>query len=487
VSTRVQVIPSETTERSRRKDIGSRRRRPGLLGLRLIGATLARRELRPFLAALIVGLWARWLYVYATVDFRLLHDNLGYLLRGQYLAAHHTLMPIIGAHHRSYPDAYWPPFFPIVLAVLIKLHSFAVALWFGRHVRLVIWLRLAMGTINALSLAGLTLIAFRLWGRRTALVTIWIGALYLPWIDVGASLYSESLLIPIVIATCVATLEYRRTGSRSLLVSAGLLAGLATMTHGNGLVLVPIVGAAVWPAGRLQPRPAGVRRLRPVLAVIAAAAAVIAPWTIRNAIELHAFVPVATSLGNTLAGTYNSRSASSSPPARWLSPGNRVEYRAIYHRFPNASPAQDAALERRAVQYIEDHPQYLLAVGVWNTANLLDFTYLDYALADARRERLPAWSVYAQKWCFWLLAVLAITGCFTRRARDPSRWLWAVPILLFLTVVWVGAGSPLYREPVDPFLILLAGCACQVAFARAWRGRTRTPSHAYAKAGAKML
>jgi hypothetical protein len=42
-------------------------------------------------------------------------------------------------------------------------------------------------------------------------------------------------LIPLVIATCVATLEYRRTGRWFLLVSAGLLAGLAAMTHGNGL------------------------------------------------------------------------------------------------------------------------------------------------------------------------------------------------------------------------------------------------------------
>jgi hypothetical protein len=444
----------------------------------LIRATLARCELRPFLAALIVGLCARWLYVYITVDFRLLHDNLGYLVRGQYLAAHHALMPIIGVQHRSYPDAYWPPFFPIVLALLIKLHSLAVALWFGRHFRLVIWLRLAMSTINALSLAGLTLIAFRLWGRRTALVTTWLGALYLPWIDVGASLYSESLLIPLVIAMCVATLEYRRTGRRRLLVSAGLLAGLAAMTHGNGLVLVPIVCAAVWAAGPSRTRSFEVRRLRPVLAVIAAAAAVIVPWTVRNAIELHAFVPVSTSLGNTLAGTYNSRSARSSPPARWLIPSHRVEYRAIFRRLPISGPAQDGALESRALRYIEHHPEYLLMVGVWNTANLLGFTYLDYSLSDARRERLPVWSVYAQNWAFWILGALAIIGAFTRRARDAPRWLWAVPILLFLTVVWVGAGSSLYRQPVDPFLILLAGCACDAVSLRAGRGRTWTLSHA---------
>jgi hypothetical protein len=309
-------------------------------------------------------------------------------------------------------------------------------------------------------------------------VTAWIGALYLPWIDVGASLYSESLLIPLVIAVCAATVEYRRTGRRLLLVSAGLLAGLATITHANGLVLVPVVCAAVWPARCLRTRPFEARRLRPVVTVISAGAIAIAPWTVRNAIELHAFVPIATSLGNTLAGTYNSRSARSSPPARWLSASNRVEYRTIFRRLPIPGPAQDAALERRALQYIEEHPGYLLTVGIWNTAHLLGFTYLDYSVADARRQHLPVWSVYAQNWAFWTLGVLAIIGVFTRRARAAPRWLWAVPILLFLTVVWVGAGSTLYREPVDPFLILLAGCACEAVSLRTWRSRPGSLSHA---------
>ena len=31
----------------------------------------------------------------------------------------------------------------------------------------------------------------------------------------------------------------------------------------------------------------------------------VAPWTIRNAYELHAFVPTTTQLGWALAGTYN--------------------------------------------------------------------------------------------------------------------------------------------------------------------------------------
>ncbi len=412
----------------------------------------------PLLAPLVAGLCIRWLYVYATVDFRLLHDNLGYLLRGQYLEAHHRLMPIITADHQTYPDAYWPPFFPIVLGALTTLHTWAVDLWFGQHLRLVVWLRLGMTTLNGLSVAGLMVIAWRVWDRRIALVTGWLGALYLPWIDVGASLYSESLLIPLVIAMCVSLIEYQRTGRRLPLVSAGLIAGLSTMTHGNGVVLILVAAAAAAAAVRRQRGGGRLRRLAPTAAVVAAAVAVIIPWTVRNAIEMHAFVPIATSLGNTLAGTYNTRSAHSSPPARWLSPAHRLEYRAIYARYPTASPAQDSALEHRARQYIEAHPGYLLTVAVWNSANMLDVSYLRYSLADARRERLPAWSVYAQRFSFWLLGVLAIIGALTRQAREAPRWLWTVPILLFLSVVWVGAGSPLFREPVDPFLILLAAC-----------------------------
>jgi hypothetical protein len=447
-------------------NLGSATRSRSVAGSRSVTGLLSSRELRPFLAALIAGVCARWLYVLTTAHFRPVHDDLGYLLRAQYLASHYALMPIIGPDHRHYADAYWPPLFPAVLAALTKLHAAGVAVGIARPAGLITWLRLAMSTLNAVSLVALTVLAFRLWGRRTALATAWIGALYLPWIDVGASLYSESLSVPLVIALSLATLEYRHTGRRLTLVVAGSLAGLATMTHGNGVVLIPAVCAAVWTAGGRPARSSTAGGMRRAVAVIAVSGAVIAPWTVRNAIELHAFVPLATSLGNTLAGTYNARSAGNSPPARWLIPSHRVEYRAIYRSHPTPGPAQDAALRDRALRYIEGHPRYLLTAGVWDTANLLGLTYLDHSLTDARREHVPLWSVRAQQGAFWVLGGLAILGCLTQRARQAPRWLWAIPILLFLSVVWVGAASPLYRAPVDPFLIILAACACDAASRR---------------------
>ena len=64
---------------------------------------------------------------------------------------------------------------------------------------------------------------------------------------------------------------------------------------------------------------------------------------------------------------------------------------------------------------------------------------------------------------FWLLCLLALLGIFTRAARAAPRWIWAIPVLLALTVVFVNVETPRFREPIDPFLLLLAGCAVDAA------------------------
>jgi 4-amino-4-deoxy-L-arabinose transferase-like glycosyltransferase len=427
---------------------------------------LTRRDLIPFLAPLLVALVARCLYIYATIDFRLrpLQDNAAYLNRGEYLASHYALMPILVPGHGSYPDAYWPPGFPVMLAMLIKLHSLAVTLWFGKHFSVLLWSRLGMSVVSVLGLAGLALLAYRLFGRRIALIVCWIGALYLPWIDLGASVYSESLFVPLVIATCLAMVEYQRVRRRRWLVAAGLLTGLAAMTHSNGAVLIPIMAVAAWATGRPKPRGFPLRALGPAVIVLAATALVMAPWTIRNEIKLHAFVPFGTSLGNTLAGTYNSDSARASPPGQWLQPPNRPQYKSIFRRYRIASSAEDAALRRRAFQYIGDHPLYLATVAFWNTVRLLDLTDFHETVRAARAQYLPGWSVWVQDVEFWALCMLAIAGAFTRRARTAPLWFWAVPIFLFVSVVWLGTGGARFRSPVDPFLILLAASALEAAW-----------------------
>jgi cytochrome bd-type quinol oxidase subunit 2 len=58
--------------------------------------------------------------------------------------------------------------------------------------------------------------------------------------------------------------------------------------------------------------------------------------------------------------------------------------------------------------------------------------------------------------CFWVFAVLAIFGATTRRARAAPWWLWAVPLLMYLGVVFLVVETPRYRTAIDPFIVLLA-------------------------------
>ena len=58
--------------------------------------------------------------------------------------------------------------------------------------------------------------------------------------------------------------------------------------------------------------------------------------------------------------------------------------------------------------------------------------------------------------CFWIFALLALFGAFTRRARAAPLWVWAVPLLMYLGVVFLVVETPRYRTAIDPFIVLLA-------------------------------
>src|SRR5258707_5297166 len=76
-------------------------------------------------------------------------------------------------------------------------------------------------------------------------------------------------------------------------VAAGVLWGIAILTRETVLYFVPL--AAVW----LATRPGSGARVR-AAAFLAVALLVVAPWTYRNWLEFHAFVPVSTAGGQNL-------------------------------------------------------------------------------------------------------------------------------------------------------------------------------------------
>ena len=115
--------------------------------------------------------------------------------------------------------------------------------------------------------------------------------------------------------------------------------------------------------------------------LVAATVLTIAPWTIRNALDLHSFVPISDETGITLVGTYNSASAANPRvPYKWrFFAGIPGEHNRLGHAGRFTESQLSSKLTHQALDYIGDHPAAPLAAGA---ARVM-------ARQRGRRERWP--------------------------------------------------------------------------------------------------
>jgi 4-amino-4-deoxy-L-arabinose transferase-like glycosyltransferase len=365
------------------------------------------------------------------------------------------------------PSAFRPPGYPVFLATVYAIVGHE-APSIGRLVGAV------MGT---LSVALIGLIALRLWGRRVGTLALGIAAVAPPLVILSTALISEALFVPVVLAAVATALEARRSERRyRWAIATGILVGLATLTRTNGLILLIPFALAVAPARSR-------RRLRawtPSAILVLAAVLTVAPWTVRNWIEMHAFIPVSDESGYTLAGTYNQVSrADRKLPAVWIEAehGASPEYARILvqarrERWNELTYGDH--LQAAAIADIQRDPVYVLKVGFWNTIRILHFGELNLAAKNLHDTDIPLGPAEVEISSFPLLAVLALGGLLTRRARQAPKWLWLIPVCL-ATSVFV-TGFIRFRSPLDPFLVLLAALAIPEGFGRRNRGVRATAS-----------
>ena len=202
-------------------------------------------------------------------------------------------------HHG--PTAYFPPAYPYFVAPrrLVDGHAGHASAWLG--------IRLGGAVLGTIAVGLLGLVALEAFGGAARAGRA--GARRrLPGVHrVGRRRSSPRTCSSCSMLASVWTALRRpaaaHPGRLAWIAATGVLAGLATLSHENAAVFViPLAVAAAAAAGHTRRR----RRLG-ALTLLAATAAMIAPWTIRNAVELHHFIPVADETGITLRGTYNAR------------------------------------------------------------------------------------------------------------------------------------------------------------------------------------
>jgi 4-amino-4-deoxy-L-arabinose transferase-like glycosyltransferase len=409
-------------------------------------------------ALVAAALAIRIAYVDATPGYVARHDARDYDVHARSIAQGQGFSKTI-AYDR--PTAFRPPGYPYFLGAVY--HVFKVdRAPDPRRYRVA---RIAQAFVGAAVVALVGVLAAQLWGPIVALVALALTAVYVPLITVGGAIMSEPLFDAFMLASLVAALAYRRSPHRyRWAVLAGVLAGLATLTRANAMILLLPLAIAVWDGRPWRSRAA----IGPPLALLVAAALTIAPWTIRNAVELHAFVPVSTQLGSAMAGTYNdSARGDTQNPAAWQGLKHIPDYAYLFRRvrqIPEATLEKD--LRAASLRYIRAHPFYVAKVGWWNTRRMLD-------LAGQRRSRATAATITIDhKWadrgvlCFWIVTALAVLAALARVARRTPWFVWALPALMFLGVVFLVVETPRYRTPIDPFLVLLAAAGVVAAVRR---------------------
>jgi Dolichyl-phosphate-mannose-protein mannosyltransferase len=469
------------------------------------GGWWARRGVRLGLAAVLalLALGLRVGQVERTASYRPMNDARAYLTFAREITQHGAYVNSnavgAGAGGSIGPTAYFPPGFPYFLAAVDLIDGDTTSGTQAVHAA-----RLATAVLGAGAVVLLGLVALEAFGEAVALVAMLIGAVYPPLIELSAAPYSENLLIVLELAAVWAALRARRAPSPfPLLVTAGVFTGLATVTHQNGLViLLPLIFAALsvglrWSDRRAQdpgnaetpqspqnPRSRWTRALAAPAVLIAATALTIAPWTIRNAITLHRFVPVSDETGITLAGTYNPTSAADPQiPYKWIYFGRVPAYAPIARATHTMTePAVSSRLTSAAFHYIGDHPLAPLQVAYHNLRRLVELEGSAAWHDSAASIGVAAGTARIGIFAFWVVALLAAAGLVTRRVRRAPEWLWAIPILLAWSVLLVNSETPRFRSPIDPYLILLASCALVAAAARVRprlsRANTQAPSPA---------
>lgn len=375
------------------------------------------------------------------------HDAFDYDRHGRSIAAGEGF-PESGYVPDGGPSALRPPVYPYLLGGTYAASGDSIEV--GR----------VLGALfGALAVALLYLVVLRIWGRRVALLAAFFAAVFPPLVLLSRDLLSEQLYIALELGAVLCVLAFRGSGGAlRWALAAGLLCGVATLTRNPGGVLILPILLGLWVGRpRLSPRVL----LAPAVA-LGCIALVMLPWTVRNWADFGRFVPVTSSTGFGLAGTYNAVSQQDDlHPGGWRSPVIVPEYAPLF-RTPGVDEGTlDATLRGEAVDFAAAHPGYVAEVSARNLLRLFevgDDSVVGLGNLPVVQRGIGSGVSAAERAGLALALALGAVGVFAAiRGAVPRGplFLWLIPVLTMLVAAPI-AGLPRYRVPADPFLLILA-------------------------------
>jgi hypothetical protein len=359
------------------------------------------------------------------------------------------------------PTAEYPPAFPTAIAAADRLGIDSIA---GQQ----LVLGTAMALLTALAAAELA----RALGATTPVTVAAVVAvgLHPHLLQANALLMTEGMFAALSVFVVLATLHVaRRAPGRPSLAGApivlGGLLGIASLTRGEALVWVPVVALALLVGGRTLGRNAVVT----VVAFVAVAAIVVAPWTLRNRARLDAFVPVSNNIGTVLDGancnlTYRGATIGAwrstftpSGPADVATDRDTPCFEGFLIEDPDFSEAAAANRARHdGIEYALDHVERwpLVVAARWGRTLGL-FNVGQQVNLEALEGRSRSWQ-WAGTIVWWVAAPLAAVAWWQRRRDRATVVALAVPGVAVLLTTALTYGNQRFRIGLDPIVLVLA-------------------------------
>jgi len=345
------------------------------------------------------------------------------------------------------PTAWFGPIYPYLAAGVFKL--FGIYSYMSYAV---------LQTVNC-AFSALTCIPIYLAGRRSFGTGVGIGAAWL-WV-----LLPNALLFPLqwiwdtslsalwMALLLYATLKLRETTRLANWMGYGALWAIGALINPALLSVLPAFG--IWLIFQLRKRELPWLRVSVMGALVFCAG--IAPWTIRNYIVFHQFVPLRSNFGLELWLGNNPGSTADDTP--YQHPDDNLQEAEQYRQM--GEPAYMALKQQEALHFMRSNPADDAALTLHRFAS----TWLgasDPFQDTWARENWAARSGALFQVAFSLLALWGLLLGF--RSHNADTPVYALALLLYPAVFYLTHASLRYRHPIDPIMILLAASAVAYPF-----------------------
>ena len=359
------------------------------------------------------------------------------------------------------PTAWLAPVYPLLVAAIFKLFgvytqaSFLVAVF-----------------LNIAFSAGTCIPVFyackRVGGLTAASLAAWFWALFPNAILIPFEWIWDTSLAALLAATILwLTFRVAESDSWRDWVAYGLLWGFALMTNPALLSLSPVLlGWLIW---RVRPK-SRIYLRKPAIAVALAFLCCV-PWTLRNFVTFHRFIPFRSNLSYEL---YIGNNENYDERHRGLPPVITQDRETLRYLRMGEMAFMDEE-QRKALLFIKAHPLMELKLFAWR---FVDFWIgvADPWATFLRTDSLLVRVILLGNLASALGALLGMVALFLERniyAVSLAAFPVVFPFLYYLTHT-----SLRYRHPIDPVVLLLTAIAIHYVWGRFFPRSTEAPAGA---------